>query len=107
MVGGVGAAGLVASVAIVFLVAKPKYDDSLDHCRSDDKNLCDAKGKDLRDSARSAGNLATIVGGLGAAALVTGGVLYATSGKKKDDGKLHVGPVLGQGTGGAMVWGKF
>ncbi len=108
VVAGVGAAGLLASTAIVFLVAKPKYNDSLDHCRESDKDLCDPKGKDLRDAARRAGNLATVVGGLGAMALVTGGVLYFSgSNAKKDAGRVHVGPTVGQGGGGAIVWGSF
>jgi len=74
--GGVGIVGLGASV-IVGLGAKSKLSDADAYCSAD---ACwDQRGIQLHDDARSQATLATIVGGVGAAALVTGAVLYFTA----------------------------
>jgi serine/threonine-protein kinase len=77
----VGGAGVVALAVGGFfaLSAASKNDDSKEHCLPNDPNLCTQEGADLRDDARSAGNLATIVGGIGLALAATGAVLYFTA----------------------------
>ena len=77
VVGGVGVVGLGIGTAFA-LQAKAKYDDSLPSCPTD-KNICSAQGVSLRDDARTAGNVATVAIGAGAAALVAGAILFLTA----------------------------
>jgi hypothetical protein len=78
VIAGVGVVGL--GVGGVFaLSAKSKYDDSKANCLQSDVNLCNAQGVSQRDDARSAGNLATVFGGIGLAAVIGGTVLYFTA----------------------------
>jgi hypothetical protein len=77
VVGGVGVAGLVTG-GIFALSAKHKHDDAQNgHC--DSKSVCDQTGFDLTNDARSAGTIATIAFGVGAAAVAAGVVLYLTA----------------------------
>lgn len=71
----VGVAGMGAGV-IIGVAAKPRYDESNDHCQDD---LCDQEGLDIRDSVRTQGNVATAVFVIGSAALVGGAVLWLTA----------------------------
>ncbi len=59
---------------VLGLSAKSKYDGA--DCNG---SACSSAGVDARDSARSTGNVATILFGVGAAALIGGGVLWLTS----------------------------
>lgn len=78
---GVGALGVVGlGVGTFFsLHAKSTYDSSNEggHCRAD--NRCDAVGTSARNDAKSEATVATIVLGVGLAALVGGVVLYLTA----------------------------
>jgi hypothetical protein len=78
VVGGVGVVGL--GIGTIFaLTAKSRYDDSLTNCNPQDPNRCNASGLDQRDRARAMGNAATVTLSLGAAAVVTGAILYFTA----------------------------
>ena len=92
---------------IFALSAKAKYNDSLPQCASTDKNRCTELGTSQRDSARSAGNVATVAMGFGGAALVTGAVLFFTAPSQKEapreGARVEVVPTLG----GALVRGTF
>lgn len=69
-----GAGGLVAAAA------KKTYDDAANNC--DTRNVCNQKGYDDRTQAIQAANGATALVGLGAAALLTGVILFATAPRK-------------------------
>jgi hypothetical protein len=98
-VGGAGVVGL--GIGTVFaLGAKSRYDESAGECNA---NVCTPQGVGIRDEARGKGNLATIFGGVGAAALVGGVVLYLTAPSGSVDSKTAV--IAGPGS----VWlsGRF
>ncbi len=78
VVGGVGIVGLAVG-GYFGLRAQSKNDDSKSECLPSDPNRCSARGVSLRDDARSAGNVATVAGGLGLAAVIGGAVLYFTA----------------------------
>jgi hypothetical protein len=78
VLGGAGVVGLAVG-GVFALQAASKNDESKDHCLPDDPNLCTQEGADLRQDARSAGNVATIVGGIGLALAATGAVFYFTA----------------------------
>jgi hypothetical protein len=78
VVGIIGAVGVGAGATIA-LSAKQTYDDAANDCNSD--NVCNADGYDDRKNAFRQANLATVVTGLGAAALITGVVLFVTAPK--------------------------
>jgi hypothetical protein len=107
VVGGIGVVGL--GVGTVFaIVAKNKYDDSLPDCEVANHDLCNATGVGVRNDARSAGDVATISLGVGAAALIAGGVLWftapgGTSAHPSGAASIVIAPTLG----GAMVRGAF
>jgi hypothetical protein len=107
VVGGVGIVGL--GVGTVFaLNAKSKYNDSLDSCHPEDKNLCDAHGFAVRDQARSAGNVATVAMGMGGAALVAGAVLYLTAPSTPSEApRVSVVPSLAPGAAGLVAVGTY
>ena len=75
----IAGAGVVAVVvgAVEALSAKATYDDSSPHCNA--ANQCDDTGKQDRSSAISRANVATVAFGVGAAALVGGGLVYFTA----------------------------
>lgn len=71
--GAVGVVGLAVGTTFG-LMASSKYDESKNHCRASDENLCDTQGVDLRDKAFTFGNVATvgfIVGGVALASAAT------------------------------------
>jgi hypothetical protein len=105
VVGSVGVAGLVVGTAFA-ISAKNKYNDSLSECEPLEPNLCTSQGVSERSNARSQGDAATLAFGLGAAAIIAGGVLWFTaphSGSVKRGAALVVIPTLG----GALVKGTW
>jgi hypothetical protein len=78
VVAGLGVAGVAVGTVFV-LSAKSRYNDSLNHCEAANPDLCDPQGITQRNDARSAGNIATAALGVGAAALIGGGILWLTA----------------------------
>ena len=95
-----GAAGLVAvGVGAYFgLKAKSNWDDSKSHC--DANTVCDQTGVDLVHDAQSAGTISTLAFGAGAAALVTGVILYFTAPSvpevSTERARLEIHPLIGE-----------
>jgi hypothetical protein len=77
-VAGVGLVGVGVGVAFG-LEARAKYQRQRDNGDCDVDNTCTAAGDRASKDARSRGNLGTLVGGVGLAALVGGFVLYLTA----------------------------
>lgn len=104
VVAGAGVVGLGVSGLIV-MSAKSKYDDSSAYCSG---NYCQPDGLSLRDDARSKGTIATIVGGIGLAAIGTGAVLFFTS-PKSTSGKSEASsaPKVGIGPGWMTIGGQW
>jgi hypothetical protein len=104
---GVGVVGLGLGTFFV-IEAKGKYDDSLKNCHPDDPSLCNSDGVTQRNDARSAGNIASVAFGVGAAALVGGGILWLTApsgGATKSGGSARIG--LAPTLGGAVLQGAW
>jgi hypothetical protein len=76
---GVGAGGLaLVGVAVgLGFAARSKWGTVGAHC--DASHICDAEGVSINHQARLFGNIGTIVGGVGVAALIAGTVLYVTA----------------------------
>lgn len=71
---------------------------------------CTAEGKQLNDDARSRGNLATVVFGVGAVAAVTGVVLVFMAPANTPSAAprtASVSPIVGPGVGGLQLTGSF
>ena len=101
--GGVGAVGLVLGTVFA-LRAKSKYNDSRDLCPADPCR--DPAAVDLNQSARSAGNVATVAFGVGLVGVGVGTYLFLTSAPEKSGSvALGVG-APGAGTG-ASLFGRF
>jgi hypothetical protein len=75
VVGGAGLVGLGVGTVLAF-GARSRFQESEAHCRED---LCSQAGVDIRDDARGKGTVATVVGGIGVAALAAGAVLVLTA----------------------------
>jgi serine/threonine-protein kinase len=99
VVGGVGIVGLGVAGAFAW-AAKSTYDDSLKDCQQSNPNVCDQVGFNKRNDARSLGDAASIVAGVGAAALVTGGVLWFLTphGQRATTARVAIAPSLGGAT---------
>jgi hypothetical protein len=78
VVAGLGVVGLAVG-GVFALSAKSQYNDSLSACESGNPNLCNSSGVSQRGDARTAGNVATVAMGAGAAAILAGGVLWFTA----------------------------
>jgi len=74
-VAGAGLIGLGVG-GIVALGAKSRYGEASSHCTG---QFCDPTGLDIRDEARSRGTVATVIGGIGLAAMAAGAVLFFTA----------------------------
>jgi serine/threonine-protein kinase len=106
VVGGVGVVGLGISAGVA-VVAKNKYNDSLSSCLSTDHDLCNAQGLQQRGDARTAGDVATVALGLGAAALAAGGVLWFTAPRRGNDSSGHTAIAIAPTIGGAVLRGTW
>jgi hypothetical protein len=105
IVAGVGVVGFGIG-GVLALGAKSRYKDASSHC---DANLCDQGGLDIRDDARSKGNVATIVGGIGLAAVGAGAALFllAPSGSDASKTGRRSLPSVGIGPGWMVVGGRW
>jgi hypothetical protein len=99
----VGGAGVVSLGVGAFFAAsaKSQYNDSLQSCSSVDKNVCNETGVAKRNDARTAGNVATVLVGAGAAALVAGGILFFTAPHRREAqaaraARFEVVPAIGR-----------
>jgi tetratricopeptide (TPR) repeat protein len=109
--GVVGVVGLGAGT-VLGLMAKSKYDDSKEHCRPADENLCEAQGVELRDDAMSLGTMSTVGFVVGGAALAGAGVLWITSSDSKEAahgraGSLRAGLQMSPSRGSVVLRGSF
>ena len=103
---GLAAAGVVGLGAGVGLglSAKSRYDDVPCTQNGSPPMGCTAAEAARIDDARARGNLGTIVGGLGVAALAAGVVLYVTAPKGR---AVVVAPVAGDGELGLTFAGRW
>jgi hypothetical protein len=106
VVAGTGVIGLGVGTAFA-IHAKSKYDDSLPFCRPDDKNKCFQEGITLREDSRRAGNIATLVVGAGAAAVIAGAVLLLTAPSSIDKPRAALVPSVGPDVKGLAVVGTY
>jgi hypothetical protein len=113
IVGGVGLAAVGTSV-VLGLVAKGNYDDAVSGCTDlGDRFQCPAGDKSgSAASAQSIGTVATIVGGIGVAAVVAGGVLWFTGSRspkaaEKHTAGLRVVPLLDPSRAGVLLTGAM
>lgn len=103
-----GAAGLVALGVggIVVLGAKSDYDDATKTCGT----ACPREQTTIANDARSSANVGGIVFGIGAAALVTGVIVFFTAPSKSSseaNSAFRVVPTAGPGGGGMAMGGTF
>lgn len=102
IVGGVGAAGVIAGVGLG-LSARSAYHDV--GCTAGDgpPRGCSADEESDIASARSRGNLGTIIGGVGVAALAAGAVLWLTAPVEG----VAIAPAVGAGGASVSLRGRF
>ncbi|HKQ70489.1 MAG TPA: hypothetical protein VJT73_14165, partial [Polyangiaceae bacterium] len=106
IVGGAGVVGLGISGAFA-LRAKGKYDDSLDKCLPGEPNKCFESGVTLRNEARSAGTVATVAFGVGAAAIVAGAVLFFAAPSPAEKPRVSLVPSVGPGSAELTLLGSY
>jgi serine/threonine-protein kinase len=105
----IGFAGLaligISSGAYMGLKAKSRLDDSRAYCNG---NVCNETGGSLRDDAKSAANVSTVLFGVGAVSALTATILFATgSGGHNGAASLSVGPTISTLGGGMSMGGEF
>lgn len=101
--GAVGAVGIIAG-SVVALSAKSQYNDSSAHCNAAD--ICDQAGVDARSGAKSKGNLASLLWGVGIVGLAAGTVLWFTA-PPSEESKTASSVRVGVTPFGALVEGHF
>ncbi|WP_437669931.1 hypothetical protein [Sorangium sp. So ce131] len=97
--GGAGVVAVGVGTALAF-AAKSTFDESRPFCNGD---RCNQRGMDLRDSAVARANVATVVFGVGLAAIAGGGVLWLTAKSPAQGASIGLVPTVG----GALVRGSF
>jgi len=108
---GVGVVGLGLGGTFA-LLAKSKYDESKKQCDVDDVNSCRSSGVELRDEARTKGDIATVSFIVGGAAITGAGVVWlvGSSSDPKQAAtprRLHATPVVGPNLAALFVQGRF
>lgn len=103
-IAGVGVAAIGVSTYLA-LAARSKYNDALHANCMDMKDACNMQGLTDTHDARSQGNVATIIGGVGIAAVATGIVIYVIAPKAaaSNEHALYVAPT----TNGFAFGGQF
>jgi serine/threonine-protein kinase len=109
--GAVGVVGLGLSATFAIL-AKNQYDDSKAECDRDDVNACSPHGIELRNSALTRGNVATVSFIAGGAALAGAGLVWLLSGSstsKQSGAAAHfrAAPVWTPGSAALFVQGAY
>jgi tetratricopeptide (TPR) repeat protein len=108
---GIGVVGLGLGTTFAIL-AKSKYNDSLNDCDADAPNLCGASGMELRNDARTKGDIATVSFIVGGAALAGAGVVWLAGGSSKEKHgasptRLRATPALAPNLAALFVQGRF
>jgi hypothetical protein len=101
--GGVGLVSL--GLGVYFgLAAKSSYDSSNadGHCAN---NQCDSQGLSDRSTASTQATVATLLIGVGVAAVAGGAVLYFTAPRARTSASLAVSPMPASGGGGMLLTG--
>ncbi|HEX4516751.1 MAG TPA: hypothetical protein VH054_24555, partial [Polyangiaceae bacterium] len=110
-VGGIviGAAGLIAIGvgSALGLVAAGKLSDSNANGHCDAQDTCDAVGLDLRQQAKDAALVSTILFVGGGVAVAAGIILFVVAPKKKHAAFARVAPAIGPGFYGLSLGGSF
>ena len=103
-IGGGGAAFAGASL-VVGALARSKWHDALAHC--DASHACDTKGLALGDQASTRATIATVLGGVGLAAVAVGAILYVTAPSAPERRSAAIAPLVGSDQVGMVVEGRF
>jgi hypothetical protein len=109
VVAGVGLVALGTGVVLGAL-GKSQYDDAVDGCHDLGDRFSCPTGRSKKDDAQSAqtlGTVGSIVGGVGLAALVTGGVLFFTAPRASKTAAVRAVPWGGTRSAGLSLTGRF
>jgi tetratricopeptide (TPR) repeat protein len=104
-----GGGGLALGIStVIALGAKGDYDDALaDHCGGD-PNACSPIGYERTSAARRRGNLATVIGGVGVAAIAGGLALWLTAPSEPiEGGHARLVPQVWVDGAGVALSGRF
>jgi hypothetical protein len=108
--GAVGVVGLGVSATFAVL-AKNKWADSKGDCDLDDVNNCGANGIQMRNDARTRGDIATVSFVVGGAALAGAGVVWLLSGSSPAQhasaSRWRAAPVFTPGSAALFVQGDY
>jgi hypothetical protein len=93
-------------------MAKSKYNESIHECDLGDANSCSASGIELRNDARTKGDVATVSFIVGGAALAGAGIVWLASGSSNEkhaasSTRLRAAPAIGPNLAALFVQGRF
>src|SRR5262245_23275742 len=110
-----GGGAVVLGAGVLAAIAKHRYDIQFDGANPacggprgttmDGLPICSPYGKSRVDSARSLGTAATVIGGIGLAAVATGVVLWVSS--PSDERRPTVAPTASANSLGLAISGRF
>lgn len=106
--GGVGVAGL-GTAGVLALIARSKDEQADQQCGESQPSLCNRRGVELGDDAKTFGNTATFVSIAGTAALAAGVVLIVTAPKTKTSGvsQVRLGSNIGRSSSAIVLEGSW
>jgi tetratricopeptide (TPR) repeat protein len=105
---GAGGAGAVVVAGVLALTARSKYEQAFTSGQCDRTTLaCDAAGQAATDAARNRGNVATIIGAVGLAAVAAGVIVYVAAPADHEAPRAAIAPTLGPDGAGFALVGSF
>jgi tetratricopeptide (TPR) repeat protein len=102
-----GGGALAATGLVLGLVARSRYNDAIANDCPGGAQHCDSKGFAATQSARSLGNVGTILGAAGVVAAAVGAVVWLRAPTEHETRGVAVVPALAPGTAGIVAVGHF
>jgi len=108
---GIGVVGIGLGTAYA-VMATSKDDESKGQCLPSDPNACSNAGLELRNDARTKGDIATVSFIVGGAALAGAGIVWLVGGTSSEKGaalprRLRAAPAIGPNLAALFVRGNF
>ena len=106
-------AGLAVTGIVLGIYARNLYNDQIGdpmmgaHCSDTNPPMCDAEGYRLTNDARTYGNVGTVVGSVGVAALAFGAYLWFFAPKEPSEQNLAIVPTATPDSAGVSAIGRF
>jgi len=103
----IGGGALVATGVVLGIVAKVHYDNALSADCPNGAAHCNADGFAATQSARSLGDVGTIIGSVGVVTTAVGVVMWLRAPHERAEPRVTLAPIVAPGEAGIAAFGRF